>query len=195
MAEKNKVTVNKDFFIQLGDEMKNLQNDIGNYVAKEASRRLSDVATEGIKEFYDDYAPKKYRRHYQFEKKAFKPYRNWNVRNGKYYGGIRLTPELFDDVYEIDKYKVYGMVMGCVIGGSSIDNPDMDFESVDALGGYHGPLSIFNDDPPPTRPDTISQILDELDSIYDDGNFLLQEGLNYSKSKRKYKILENIKLN
>ena len=193
MKKKNKVIMDNDFFTQLNNELKNLQGDIGNYVAKEASRRLSEVATKGIKEFYDDYAPKKYRRHYQFEKKAFKPYRNWNVRSGKYYGGICLTPELFDDVYAIDKYKIYGMVMGCIIDDTDDNNLDMDFNSIGALGGYHGPFSIFNNDPPPTRPDTIAQIFDELDNIYDDGDYLLKEGLNYSKTKRRYKILENIR--
>ena len=83
--------------------------------------------------------------------------------------------------------------MGCIIDDTDGDNLDMDFNSIGALGGYHGPLSIFNNDPPPTRPDTIAQIFDELDNIYDDGDYLLKEGLNYSKTKRRYKILENIR--
>lgn len=185
----NKVKVNKDFFGDLGTELKNLKADVGNYIAGEASNRLSKTANAAIKSFYDDYTPRNYRRHWQFEDKAFKPYRNSNGKNGKYYGGIRLTPELFDDVYDINKYKVYGMVMGCVIGEDVTDNPDIDFDSVYALGGYHGPNSIFNNDPPPTRPDPITQILDELDNIYADGNYLIDQGVAYSKHKRKYKLL------
>lgn len=189
MAKKNKVEVNENFFVQLNQELQNLKSDIGNYVAGEASRRLSAVAREAIKDFYEDYSPKSYRRHYQFETKAFRPYRNTNTLNGKYYGGIRLTPELFDDVYAIDKYKVFGMVMGCVIDNSVIDNPDIDFNSIYALGGYHGPLSIFNNDPPPTRPDPITRIFDELDNIYLEQDALINNAVAQSKSKRNYKLL------
>ena len=81
------------------------------------------------------------------------------------------------------------MVMGCVIGEDVTDNPDIDFDSVYALGGYHGPNSIFNNDPPPTRPDPITQILNELDNIYADGDNLIDQGVAYSKHKRKYKLL------
>lgn len=192
MGKKNKVEVNEDFFTQLENELKNFRSDIGNYVAKEASRRLSKAAQAAIKNFYTDYVPdpKSYRRHYQFEKKAFRTYRNANAINGKYYGGIRLTPELFDDVYAIDKFKVYGMVMGCVIDNSVTDNPDIDFNSIDALGGYHGPLSIFNDNPPATRPDTITQIFDELDNIYLESDKILDDAIASSKTKRNYKILK-----
>jgi len=190
VEKKNKVAINKDFFGQLNRELNNLKNDIGNHVAEEAKHRLSAVANKAIKDFYDDYIPRNYSRHYQFETKAFRPYRNTNISSGKYYGGIRLTPELFDDVYEIDTYKVYGMVMGCVIDNSVTDNPDIDFDSIEALGGYHGPFSIFNNDPPPTRPDPISQIFDELENIYLEQDILIKDAIAQSKIKRKYKLID-----
>ena len=200
MAKKNKVTVNEDVFDQLEDEIKNLQRDIGNYFSRETSRRLSDIATQSIKQFYDDYPESKfktdkfghpyYKRHYQFKKNAFKPYRNSNTKNNKYYGGIRLTPELFNDVYEIDKYKVFGMVMGCVIDDSDMDNPDIDFDSAYALGGYHGPFSILNNDPPPTRPDPIAQILSGLDELYENQDSIINEAYSQSVKKGNYKLLK-----
>ena len=76
----NKVKVNKDFFGDLGTELKNLKADVGNYIAGEASNRLSKTANAAIKSFYDDYTPRNYRRHWQFEDKAFKPYRNSMVK-------------------------------------------------------------------------------------------------------------------
>lgn len=189
MGKKNKVEVNEDFFTQLENELKNFRSDIGNYVAKEASQRLSKVAKASIKHFYDDYHPKAYSRHYQFETKAYRHYRNSNTAEGIYYGGIRLTPELFNDVYAIDKYKVYGMVMGCEID-NTVNDLELDYESIGALGGYHGPLSIFNDDPPATRPDTITQIFDELDNIYLESDKILDDAIASSKTKRNYKILK-----
>jgi len=192
--KKTKVTVDENFFVQLNNELQIFKSDIGNYIAAEASRRLSTAALDATRDFYIDYEPVRYKRHYQFYKsgksKAFKPYRNSNTLKGKYYGGIRLTPESLDDVYELDKYDVYGLVMGCVIGKDATDDPDIvDYDSIYALGGYHGPYSYLQGDPPPMRPDPITRIFEELDNIYAEQDSLIKKAVTQSTKKRNYKLL------
>ena len=187
--KKTKVTVDENFFLQLNKELQTFKSDIGNYVAGEASRRLSTAARDAVVAFYNDYDPIRYKRHGQFHN-AFKPYRNSNTANGKYYGGIRLTPEAFDDVYNLDKYDVYGLVMGCIIGKDANDNPEItDIDSIYAAGGYHGPYSFLQNDPPPMRPDPITRIFDELDNIYLEQDLLINNAIAQSVSKRNYKLL------
>lgn len=185
-GKKSKVTLDTTFFEILNKEVEDLKSDVGNYVAGETTRRLSEKAHEAIALFYEDYDPVQYKRHGYFTQFGFKPYRNSNTKTGLYYGGIRLTPELFpENAYKEDTNLVYGMVMGCIIQ----DSGEVDYESTKALGGYHGPYSLMQNDPPPMRPDPITLILEELDNICDDGDKLLMDGVRHSKQKRNYKLL------
>lgn len=198
---KTKTKINKDFFNQLENELNDLKSDIGNYVAGESSRRLSNAAHDAIEGFYDDYDPVQYKRHGYFYDYAYRPYRNSNTATGMYYGGIRLTPELFPTMpdpknnnkqkgpYNEDTYLVYGLVMGCIIHPNDSDDP-VNYDGVEALGGYHGPYSYLQGDPPPFRPDPITRILKELDNIYTDGNKMIDDAVLKSKMKRNYKLLQ-----
>lgn len=83
---------------------------------------LYKEAETAIADFYASYNPIYYRRHYyNFEKNSFRKYYS-NKHGSIIYGGVELTPQLLDDIYqEKNTQEVFDTV----------------FE------GFHGPASMF----------------------------------------------------
>ena len=98
---------------------------------------LTDVAKRAIGNFYSDYTPISYKRHYtNFLKNSFRKY--YNNPHGKIIrGGVELTPDLVKDVY-----------MGAT--GAEV----FDF----VYAGFHGVSSALRGQPPAMSPSPMDEI-------------------------------------
>lgn len=107
-------------------------SEIETHLEKYAKRVLSAAAGKirddlykeaetAIADFYASYDPIYYRRHYyNFEKNSFRKYYS-NKHNSIVYGGVELTPQSLDAIYQDGVQEVFDTV----------------FE------GFHGPASMF----------------------------------------------------
>ncbi len=105
----------------------------GNDVCRKTTHNIADELTKtasfAIEDFYEDYPPHVYQRHYyNFEKKSFKRYYE-HSHGKKFYGGVELTPERMDDIYEGTVSQVFSSVYNGFHGipyekGSSDDIED-----------------------------------------------------------------------
>lgn len=80
---------------------------------KAAAKIRDELYEEGklaIEEFYNSYNPIYYRRHYyNFYNKSFKKYYS-NAHGNIYIGGIELTPENLDEIYQDPASEVFDTV-------------------------------------------------------------------------------------
>lgn len=124
---------------------------------------LTQEAASAIAYFYyEDYPnPKVYNRHFQFENNSFEKY---YAKSGKYYyGGVRLTPEQMNDVYQ--------------------QSVDIVFDSV--YSGLHGPVIAYlraGNQLPIMTPSPLERILNKRDEIIQNP----QEYIERAKQRVKY---------
>lgn len=85
-------------------------NEVCRKTAQNIATDLTKTAEFAINEFYEDYSPVMYQRHfYNFERKSFKRYYE-HSHSKKFYGGVELTPERMDDIYEGTVNQVFSSV-------------------------------------------------------------------------------------
>lgn len=129
------------------DNLRTYSQNVCRIAAGEIRDELTKEAASAIAYFYyENYPdPKVYERHFQFEKKSFEKY---YAKSGKYYyGGVRLTPEKMDSVYD-----------------QSVDTV---FNSVFYLG-MHGPIRAYmraGNQLPLMRPTPLEWIQKKRDKI------------------------------
>ena len=119
--------------------------------AGKARDDLFEEAQAAIADFYASYDPNYYHRHYwNFEKRSFRKYYS-NKHSTVFYGGIELTPQNMQDVYQ--------------------DNTQEVFDTV--FSGFHGPAGMFETPktfkliPPRMVPSPLQRLLDKRRYILD----------------------------
>lgn len=167
MAKKNNVSWN--------DVKKDLKKYIGNVLSGAAGRIRDDLTEEAfnsIVQFYTSYTPVSYHRHYyNFMEKSFEKY--YSNPHGKIYrGGVRLTPEMMDDIYQDSTQEV--------------------FDSVYA--GFHGVSSMFETPKsftvtPVMSPSPMEKVLERRDYIAMHIDDYIQAGVSKANNGN-YKILK-----
>ena len=116
MAKKNNIDLS-----ELENHIKKYTKDVMRVTAGKIRDDLTEEAFTSIVKFYTSYSPKYYHRHYyNFMENSFKKYYA-NPHSKIYYGGVELTPEAMDNIYQ--------------------DSTEEVFESVYA--GFHGPASMI----------------------------------------------------
>ncbi len=116
MAKKVKVNID-----DLENHVRKKGQEACRLVAGKIRDDLTLEAKNAISEFYNSYTPDYYKRHfYNFQEKSFKKYYA-NPHNKIYYGGVELTPNAMDDIYQ--------------------DSVEQVFQSV--YEGFHGPASMI----------------------------------------------------
>ena len=176
MAKKN----NKDMFALLEADLKRMQSVAGNAFMNECKKRMTEGAEKALEMFYDDYPepdyPKYYNRHHNFfdartrKSMAFLPYSTSS--GGRYYGGIKLTPERIPNVYK---------------SGGRIDNPLEVYDTV--MNGFHGLSSVFYDNPPRMAVSPFEYIYDTRDTMIKDLDEIFDNAVNIAR-KEKYAVLK-----
>lgn len=95
--------VKRDLQKYANNYMRHLATILGEEMTKEAGNI--------VEEFYKDYKPKSYHRHYyNLQDRSYQRYYS-NKHGGRtYVCGVRLTPELMDDIYNADTEQVLNSV-------------------------------------------------------------------------------------
>ena len=155
--------------IKEGASWADIEKDLKKYVGKimsSAAGKIRDDLTQeafnAIAYFYTSWSPEYYHRHYyNFMEKSFEKYYS-NPHGTIYAGGVKLTPEKMDDIYQDPTQEV--------------------FDSVYA--GFHGVSSMFVNPyafyvTPTMKPSPMERILSKRDYIADHIN----EYIDYGKSR------------
>lgn len=149
--KKSKITIEKDLI----DDLKKYASTVCVSLAGQVRDELYETARYAIEEFYNDYSPLYYKRHfYNFKEKSFFKYYK-NPHNSIIRGGIELSSEQMDDIYRAETEYVFDLV----------------------YHGFHGnvealPRSISNI-PPVMNPSP-------LDILYDKRDYLIENIDDYS---------------
>lgn len=128
----------------LKDYLEKYTKEVGRIAAANIRDELTETAFNAIVQFYEDYSPKSYQRHYyNFLEKSFRKYYS-NAHGNIFRGGVEFTPQLMDDIYQSSK------------GYSSSQVTEQVFDTVYA--GFHGVAStqIY---PPGTEPRVIPHVM------------------------------------
>lgn len=119
MKNNCKVTITR----QLYDDLKKYGEQFCVGMATKARDMLTTSAEIAIEMFYQDYTPIYYQRHYyNFREKSFKKFYE-NKHGHIVRGGVELSSDSMDDIYQDSKNEVFDMV----------------------YAGYHGVASGFNE--------------------------------------------------
>lgn len=133
MQVKTKVEISNTLVSDLKKYLKEICVGCATYCRDE----LTSVAEQAINNFYADYSPLKYKRHYtNFRNNSFIKYYN-NPHNQIIRGGVELTPDMVEDIYK-------GLT------GSQV----FDF----VYAGYHGVSSAIHGNPAPMNPSPREEI-------------------------------------
>lgn len=98
-------------FTGLEKDLRRYANNVCRYAASEIADEMTEKALLSIAAFYSDYSPSKYQRHYyNFMNNSFRRYYS-NPHNKIYRGGIELTPDAMDAIYQHPIDEVYGSVI------------------------------------------------------------------------------------
>lgn len=149
--EKNKINIEKE----LVKDLKKYASTVCVSLASQVRDELYETARYAIEEFYNDYSPWNYRRHYYnfINKSFYKFYRN--PHNSIIRGGIELSYEQMDDIYKADTDYVFDLV----------------------YHGFHGNVGSFlhsiSNIPPVMNPTP-------LDILYDKRDYLINNINNYT---------------
>lgn len=167
MAKKQNITwedVRKDL-------TKYMQNVLSGTAAK-IRDDLTEEAFNSIKFFYASYTPSYYKRHYyNFLNKSFKKYYA-NPHNVIYRGGVQLTPEEMDDIYQDPTYEVFDSVYAGFHGVSSM---------------FYAPYSFSVT--PVMEPSPMQRILDRRDYIVSHIDDYVLAGINKA-NKGTYSVIK-----
>lgn len=141
------------------------KNSLGRNLAGQFRNELTLAATNAMGEFYGDYTPHKYKRHYyNFMEYAFRKYYS-NPHNKIFRGGVELTPELLKDIY--------------------VESPDTVFEDV-FMGGYHGPNEYA---PKQMKKSPLEMVYEKQKEIYKNPMPYIERAKEKAK-KENYKVLQ-----
>lgn len=111
----------------LKEYLEKYSKEVGRITAASIRDELTETAFNAIVQFYEDYSPKSYQRHYyNFLEKSFRKYYS-NAHGNIYRGGVEFTPQLMDDIYQSSN------------GYSSTQVTEQVFDTVYA--GFHGVAS------------------------------------------------------
>ena len=136
------------------DNIKKYVDDYQKKICSSLASSVADILTKeagySIASFYDDYTPKYYHRHFDnFKNNSYRRY-YVNSHYKKYTGGVELSPNGLESIYQ--------------------DPVEEVFDSVYA--GFHGPSSMFRNpysfSPTPVmNPSPIEMIIRKRDEIAD----------------------------
>jgi len=91
-------------------DVKEYSKNVCKFASIEVREELAKTAYDTILQFYDDYEPVAYKRHYyNLEEKSFKKFYH-NNHNTAFTGGIILSPEWMDDIYRADTELIFNLV-------------------------------------------------------------------------------------
>ncbi len=97
MAKKNSIEID---FGSLEADLRKYANNVCRNAASEIADELTKEARLGINQFYDDYSPIYYRRHFtNFFNNSFRRYYS-NPHNTIFSGGVEYTPDAMNDIYQ-----------------------------------------------------------------------------------------------
>lgn len=158
-----------------------IENEVRQYVNKVLSSTagkirddLTEEAFNSIAYFYTSYPPKYYHRHYyNFMEHSFEKYYS-NPHNKIFRGGVKLTPEKLDDLYQDPSYEVFdtvysgfhGPASAITHGYSSIGEKPKDFSPV-----------------PKMEPSPMERILARRDYIVEHIDSYIEYGKNKARKK------------
>lgn len=127
MKRKNKIRITSD----LKTDLKTFSTAVSKQLAKYVRDEMLIESYKAIMQFYADYKPKIYQRHYyNFLENSYRGYYK-NPHNQIIRGGVELTPYLMDDIYTgTTEYK-----------DSGGDITDYVFNLV--YSGYHGNMAMM----------------------------------------------------
>lgn len=156
----NKVNIEKELL----DDLKKYASTVCVSLAGQVRDELYETARYAIDEFYNDYIPLSYRRHYYnfINKSLFKYYKN--PHNSIIRGGVELSPDQMDDLYRAEKEYVFDLV----------------------YHGFHGnvealPNSISNI-PPVMNPSPLDILYDKRDYLINNINDYKDTAINKANS-------------
>ena len=140
---RNKIVILNDLI----QDLKKYSSSICVSLATQVRDEMYDCAKYAINEFYNDYKPLYYKRHYKnFKKNSFRKY-YYNPHNSIIRGGVELTPNELNDIYRADKNYVFNLV----------------------YSGFHGNVSMFpftvGTVPPIMNPSPLEILLDKRDCL------------------------------
>lgn len=116
MAKKNK----EISWTSIENGLRKYCQDVMSKAAGIVRDELTEEARSAIEDFYNDYSPVSYIRHYwNFYNNSFKPLYQ-NSHGKKYTGGIRLTPSMLSDIYQDPAQQVFDTVYAGFHGVSSM---------------------------------------------------------------------------
>ena len=163
---KNKINIDN----KLKQDLKKYASAVCTSLAGQFRDEMYKEAHFVIEDFYNDYEPIYYNRHYNnFRKNSFKKHYK-NPHNSIIRGGIELTPNELDDLYRADKEYVFNLV----------------------YLGYHGNVNMFphtiSNVPSIMEPSPLDILLNKRDSLIENINDYKDESINKAK-KQKYTFL------
>lgn len=128
---------------ELYDDLKKYSTQFCVGMATQVRDDLTKSAAVAIESFYQDYEPLFYHRHYyNFRDKSFKKYYE-NRHNHIVRGGVYLSPELMDSVYQDPVEQVFDMVYHGYHGVASGFNAPYSFTPVHVMSP--SPLEIIEE--------------------------------------------------
>lgn len=165
---KNKVTVTDD----LKDDLKRYSGEVCKSLATRTRDTLYEISQMAIEAFYDDYDPVSYRRHYyNFRNNSFsKLYKN--PHNSVFRGGVLLSYEDMDNIYQDSTQEVFDLVYAGIHG---------------VAGGFVSPKS-FSRIPPVMNPSPLEMIRIKQKHIVDNIEDYKDSAVRAAE-KLKYKTL------
>lgn len=153
---------------------KDLKKYIGNFMSGTAGKIRDDLtaeASQSIIDFYNDYTPIYYHRHYyNFTKNSYKKY-YVNAHGTIYHGGVKLTPDKMADIYQDPVSEVFDAV----------------------YSGFHGVSSMFVSPytfevTPVMKPSPIERLYMKRDDIVDNIDRYIEYGQKKAK-KQSYSVI------
>lgn len=104
--KKNKVIIDQ----KLIKDLEKYSTTVCKSLATQTREEMYKTAQYAIEEFYNDYDPIYYKRHYcNFKKNSFEKYYK-NPHGSIIRGGVELTPYELDDLYRADSEYVFNLV-------------------------------------------------------------------------------------
>lgn len=166
--------------INISFDWKDLEADLIKYSKHQCARAASLIANEmtetalyAIARFYSSYTPVYYKRHYyNFMDKSFRRYYRNQSHANNFQGGVEMSPDFMDEIYQDPVNEVFDMV----------------------YAGYHGVASGFAEPesfariPTIMRPSPMELIFSKLDDIEDNLDEFLNKGAEYAAAQN-YKVL------
>ena len=147
---KNKVNISDE----LVNDLKKFSGEVSKALAINSRELLFDTSKRAVEYFYNTYDPVSYKRHYyNFRENSFKKYYK-NPHGSIYRGGVVLSHESMDDIYQDSTEEVFDMFWHGIHGVAS---------------GFVSPKS-FSVIPPVTQPSPLEMVEMQRKDIVDNIN-------------------------